>query len=1024
MRKTHKAPLRHKLLMGISAAAVLAPFSGAIAQDDVGVDEVIVTVERRSQDLQDLAGTAGVIDTEALKELNLTKMSDLDGALPGLNIANNGGNIEVWIRGVGNSNNTELGNPSAATHVDGVYVPRPAGFGSAFFDIARVEVNFGPQGTLRGRQSMAGSVDVIAFKPGIGMTDGMLELGVGKNNELTAEGVYNWGINDNSAARFAFHKSESDPLYKNKGPSRAELGMDADGPDPEDGANGQDNFSYRLSYLLEPTPDLALTFTHDKIMEDGTGYTGSNYANPLGNNVSPSAIDNPRDVVLRLADEPVLDVDHQGTKVEVDYSHDLGDLELLVSRREMVYDYRAATPMTPYYDGVLDNLAPETQPDATFFNQSTRTRPTSEVYDNHSFFTIVNESDSDVIELRYLSNEASSFGLPLNYTAGVFLFEEDQRSFLGATSDRVTGNWLGQEFNTRTNSKSSAIYFDGTYDLAENMRVTAGYRRTDEEIERYGVNGVFSVALGNCGNAQYCADSIAGNAAGTNRPGGFNHMGSMWGDIGTARFGTRGFEFKKFDRTIYNPDTNGDSTLTGDERVAWMLDGIARWGEDDNLDEVFAAGVQLSGEWWNPSSANYIGAAALAANPTLGRCVDADTTVYLNEAGTELVDIGCVAGAIAGLDYDIYSYAAPYGHIAIQNGRIESDFDDWRLRFEYDVHSDWLTYATIATGHKSGGFNDNLAGTEAPASVSRAGTAPVAFDATTQAPEYESESVLYYEIGSKQEFEYGPTGVKLNLAGFYYDYQDMVVSTLTSVGSILALNGYDLGQIITEVGSEGGFGGETADNPSLNQVVTYNFNAAEAEIMGLNVDLGLDFENGFNFDLSAVFMTSELSTDEDINDSRYERREDVVLNEGEDNETTQSLITAKYVSIDGHELPRAPELQLRANISRSENLGNYGTLDWIVSAGYRSEMFMTVFNGRIYPGDVSEERLDEVVGDYWTFDIGAGWTPASDDSFKVEAFLNNVTNEIQPQAIILTQRDNTRFFNRERTFGIRARKHF
>ena len=167
--------------------------------------------------------------------------------------------------------------------------------------------------------------------------------------------------------------------------------------------------------------------------------------------------------------------------------------------------------------------------------------------------------------------------LPVNYTAGIFLFEEEQRSFLGATSDRVNGNWLGQEFNTRTLSESSAIYFDGTYDLADDMRLTAGYRATDEEIERYGVNGVFSIALGGCNNAQYCSDSIAGNAAGTNRPEGFSHWGSMWGDVGTTRFGTQGFEFSKFNRTIYNPDTNGDGPLTGDERVAWMLDGVARW---------------------------------------------------------------------------------------------------------------------------------------------------------------------------------------------------------------------------------------------------------------------------------------------------------------------------------------------------------------------------------------------------------------------------------------------------------------
>ena len=194
----------------------------------------------------------------------------------------------------------------------------------------------------------------------------------------------------------------------------------------------------------------------------------------------------------------------------------------------------------------------------------------------------------------------------------------------------------------------------------------------------------------------------------------------------------------------------------------------------------------------------------------------------------------------------------------------------------------------------------------------------------------------------------------------------MVVSTLTSVGSILALNGYDLGTIITGVNDAGNFGGDATGQPVFERVLTYNFNAAEAEIMGLNVELGLDFANGLNLDLSGVFMTSELSTDEDVNDSRYEEREDVVLSDG----STQNLIQAKYVSIDGHELPRAPEIQLR-NLSRSENLGDYGAVDWILSAGYRSEMFMTIFNGRIYAGDTAEERLDETVGD-WTFDAGAG----------------------------------------------------
>ena len=87
--------------------------------------------------------------------------------------------------------------------MNGVYVPRPSGFGAAFFDIQRVEVNIGPQGTLRGRNATAGSVDIIPWKPGIGTTDGMLEASLGNYNEWRLEGVANIAVTDNSAFRVA-----------------------------------------------------------------------------------------------------------------------------------------------------------------------------------------------------------------------------------------------------------------------------------------------------------------------------------------------------------------------------------------------------------------------------------------------------------------------------------------------------------------------------------------------------------------------------------------------------------------------------------------------------------------------------------------------------------------------------------------------------------------------------------------------------------------------------------------------------
>ena len=115
---------------GISALAMLTALAGTstaqaqiqsseIVENDDGIDEIIVTVERREQSLQDYAGTAAVISGEELSLLGISNINELDGKIPGLSIANNQGNIEVFIRGVGSSNNTELGDPAAATHLNG-----------------------------------------------------------------------------------------------------------------------------------------------------------------------------------------------------------------------------------------------------------------------------------------------------------------------------------------------------------------------------------------------------------------------------------------------------------------------------------------------------------------------------------------------------------------------------------------------------------------------------------------------------------------------------------------------------------------------------------------------------------------------------------------------------------------------------------------------------------------------------------------------------------------------------------------
>ena len=158
---------KYLFLIFSSTFAVFPSFSLHADEEESAIEEVIVTVERRNINLQDFAGTAVSITGEELDMGGIINIADLAENVPGLDIGNNGGNLEVWVRGIGSSNNTELGDPAAAFHFNGVYIPRPSGIGSAFFDIQRVEVNVGPQGTIRGRNAMAGSINAISWDPGL-----------------------------------------------------------------------------------------------------------------------------------------------------------------------------------------------------------------------------------------------------------------------------------------------------------------------------------------------------------------------------------------------------------------------------------------------------------------------------------------------------------------------------------------------------------------------------------------------------------------------------------------------------------------------------------------------------------------------------------------------------------------------------------------------------------------------------------------------------------------------------------------
>ena len=877
----------------LGAAALPAASEEAEAEEasdryEPYIEEVIVTVERREQNLQDLGVTAYSFQGDDLKMQGVQDITDLSELAPGLEIGNKGGNVEVWIRGVGSSNNTELGDPAAATHLDGVYIPRTSGIGSAFFDIARVEVNVGPQGTLRGRNATAGSVNIIPWRPGIGRTELSLEVEAGDYDLRVYRGAANLPLGDNAAVRFAGYALKHDSFYNDVGP--LDLGTSEEA----------DNQGYRLQFLVDVTDRLSVLLAGDYVHEQGTGYTGTNYASPLGNGIDPKDIKDPRDVYAR-AFTPDLDTRHWGVKLEVTYDFDWGTLEYIGSRRDLLYDYDAVTPLSPDWLGVADEL-----------------QPVDEVFDDWSRFQFITDSVSDIHELRLVGDSEK-----WTWTAGFFWFQEEQYTFLGSAGDRGLF-FQGTEFNQPdTDSESASVYGDVTYHFNDITRLTMGLRYSDEEKSRVGVNARYAFALG----------------------------GRGFSCCGGVRLGTEGFRFAARDRTIFEPDANGDGTVSDDEYLAFYYDGIAQFGARDNVEATFAKGTYGGG----------------GAPQDKVACVDT-----LNQD-----DFYCPPDGL----YSFVAIINPNSSITPQFGEMKNDFMDWRVRIERDFGAQALGYFMVSTGHKSGGFNDTFSGETG---------LPVA-------PTYDEEQVLVYELGWKSEFELGSVPTRFNVSGFYYDYSDQVFTSLLSVEQ--ALN-FSAGGVTLV---------DPTDTGAGSLVVTFNYNAADSEIYGIQLDGRFQLPANFSFNWTALWLEAQIQTALPIQDFRFQA--DVAPDE------------AVFRSIDGRRLPHTPKFQFNGSLSQLIVVP-WGTVDYVVSFGWRDNQYRTIFNSIDFmqPNNPRLRLNDEVRG-FWSVDAGIGFSH-NNSRFRVEAFVSNLTGDVHEAAQIITQFDNTRFFTRPRLVGMRANYRF
>ncbi|MBL0923624.1 MAG: TonB-dependent receptor [Sphingomonadaceae bacterium] len=213
------------LSASVMAIGLAAP---AIAQDAQSEDaaenqEIIVTAQRRSESVQDVPISITALSSDALAKAGIQDTENLSTLTPGLLVQRSVVG-QIRIRGIGNENYTIAGDPGVAVHSDGVYVARAAAGLFDLFDVERVEVLRGPQGTLYGRNATGGVINVIPNKPDDEFA-GHFSASYGNYDAIRPYGAINVPLSETFALRFAALGNFRDGFTRNTNANAASRGF-------------------------------------------------------------------------------------------------------------------------------------------------------------------------------------------------------------------------------------------------------------------------------------------------------------------------------------------------------------------------------------------------------------------------------------------------------------------------------------------------------------------------------------------------------------------------------------------------------------------------------------------------------------------------------------------------------------------------------------------------------------------------------------------------------------------------------
>jgi len=215
------------------------------------LEEVVVTAQKREETLQSAAISVTAVQAEDIDGLAINDPRDLQSQLPAVQFMTTG-LTSTTIRGVGTFNNQPNVDAAVAWNVDGTYISHHMAVPPLLFDIDRIEVVRGPLGTLYGKNSNGGSINVVTARPVLGEWRARAQVGTGNYDQLDTEFMLNIPLADGVALRLSAANDYSDGYF-------------------EDGSEGTDNYAARARLLVEPSDRFNLLATVDWSDVDHSG---------------------------------------------------------------------------------------------------------------------------------------------------------------------------------------------------------------------------------------------------------------------------------------------------------------------------------------------------------------------------------------------------------------------------------------------------------------------------------------------------------------------------------------------------------------------------------------------------------------------------------------------------------------------------------------------------------------------------------------------------------------------------------